>query len=485
MTTVRKSVAINMAQNYGVMALQFVSSIILARILSPSEIGIYSVAASLIALAQAVRDFGVGQYIIQEKELTDERIRSAFAVSITIASALALVTASCALPAAAFYKEPGISNILYLLSLNFLIIPFGQISLACLQREMNFMPIAAAKITAAIAYAITVLSLAYMGFSYMSLAWASIAGTLASVAIATIYRPKHLPWLPSTTQLSRVLNFGSFAVGTNLAGSFAKGTPDMVVGRLVDMTSVGLLSRANGLVEIFNQGIMNAVWSVALPHFSKTVRENGDVKTEFLHAAEIITGVAWSFFITLAILAEPLTLLLYGDKWALSIPLVKWICAGYFIIAPFYLYNSILVSTGNIKTNFKIETTCLILQFILYLIAGGIGSLELIASIVLVYQSIKSAIVFSVFRQIFELTFLELLASLKKSIAISFITGLSCYALTNLSINSNSPSSIKWLSIGAAGAITGFIISTIITKHKILTELQIIVSKKIPEKQNI
>jgi O-antigen/teichoic acid export membrane protein len=480
MNTVRKSVAINMAQNYGVMALQFASSVILARLLSPSEIGIYSVAASLIALAQAVRDFGVGQYIIQEKELTNERIRSAFAVSLTIAIALALITAICALPVATFYKEPGIGNILFLLSINFLIIPFGQISMACLQREMIFLPIATAKIVAATAYATTVLSLAYLGYSYMSLAWASIAGTLASVAVATIYRPKHLPWLPGFTEISRVLNFGSFAVGTNLAGSFAKGTPDMVVGRLVNMTSVGLLSRANGLVEIFNQGVMNAVWSVALPHFSKTVRENGDIKGEFLNAAEIITGVAWSFFITLALLSEPLTLFLYGEKWAPSIPLVKWICAGYFVIAPFYLYNSILVSTGNIKTNFKIEIICLFLQFIFYIIAASIGSLELIASMVLAYQSTKCGIVYLAFRKFFNLRLTELFRALYKSMIISLVTGLSCQSFITLFKNENI-SNIQWLIIGGLGSALGMCVSATITNHKIIDELKISISKKSPK----
>lgn len=458
-----------MAQNYGVMALQFASSIILARILSPSEIGIYSVAASLIALAQAVRDFGVGQYIIQEKELTNERIRSAFAVSLTIATVLALITAVCALPVAAFYKEPGISDILFLLSLNFLIIPFGQISMACLQREMIFLPIATAKITAAIAYATTVLSLAYLGFSYMSLAWASIAGTLASVVVATIYRPKKLPWLPGFTQIPRVLKFGSFAVGTNLAGSFARGTPDMVVGRLMNMTSVGLLSRANGLVEIFNQGVMNAVWAVAFPHFSKTVRAGGDIKTEFLHSTAIITGIAWSFFATLAIMAEAITLFLYGETWLPSAPLVKWICFAFFAIAPFYLYNSILVSTGNVRTNFYVEIFCLALQFIYIIAAASTGSLSFAAIAIFLYQASKSIILFFVFRNIFGLKFIEFIRSLAKSFLLASVTGGSCATLL-WATNASAMSNYLYIIVGSLAVCITWPLTIILIKHPLLAE---------------
>jgi O-antigen/teichoic acid export membrane protein len=471
LNTVRKSVAINLAQNYGVMVLQFVCSIILARILSPSEIGIYSVAASLIALAQAVRDFGVGQYIIQEKDLTQDRIRSAFSAALIVAFLLAIITVSVATIAADFYKEPGIGNVLFVLALNFVAIPFGQISLACLQREMKFSPIAQSKIFSAIVYAIVVLSLAYEGFSYMSLAWASLASTISSVFVATIYRPKYLPWTPGFSQIRRIMAFGGLSVGSNLAAAFAKGTPDLVIGRLMNMSMVGLLSRANGLVEIFNQGVMNAVWAVALPHFSKTVREGGDLKIEYLRSAEMITGVAWSFFIFLAIMAEPMVNILYGPKWMDCVPLVKWVCFGYIAIAPFYLYSSIFVSTGNMKINLYVELGCLFLQFLLYLFAGLYGGIEMVAAVKFIYEFVKALVIYFVFKVVINLEFYDLFRSLRKSFVVAIVSGSCCYALIDI-MDGESNRNFVWMLIGSIGALAGWLVSIFGLKHSLKNEIE-------------
>ncbi len=470
MSNVRKSVAINLAQNYGVMVLQFASSIILARILSPSEIGVYSVAASLIALAQAVRDFGVGQYIIQEHDLTQDRIRSAFAAALIVAFSLAILTAAFATPAAEFFKENGIRNVLFVLALNFLVIPFGQISLACLQREMKFSQIAQSKIFSAIIYAVVVLWLAYQGHSYMSLAWASLAATIASVVVATIYRPKYLPWRPGFSQMRRIMTFGSLSVGSNLAAAFAKGTPDLVIGRLMNMETVGLLSRANGLVEIFNQGVMNAVWAVALPHFSKTVRDGGDLKIEYLRSATMLTGVAWSFFVFLAIMAEPLISILYGEKWLDCVPLVKWVCFGYIAIAPFYLYGSILVATGNIKLNLYIEAGCLFLQFMLYILAGLFGGLEMVAAVKFVYEFVKAVAIYFVFKKIIYLNFVEFVGSLWKSLIVATVSGMCCFVLIEM-LNGSYGTNLILMSIGSFGALIGWLASIVGVNHLLRNEL--------------
>lgn len=471
MSNLRISVAINLAQNYGVMALQFACSIILARILSPSEIGIYSVAASLIALAQAVRDFGVGQYIIQEKDLTQDRIRSAFSAALIVAFLLAMITVSVATMAADFYKEPGIGNVLFVLALNFLAIPFGQISLACLQREMKFSPIAQSKIFSAIVYAIVVLWLANEGFSYMSLAWASLASTISSVFVATVYRPKYLPWAPGFSQMRRIMAFGGLSVGSNLAAAFAKGTPDLVIGRLMNMSMVGLLSRANGLVEIFNQGVMNAVWAVALPHFSKTVRDGGDLKTQYLRSAEMITGVAWSFFIFLAIMAEPMVNILYGPKWVDCVPLVKWVCFGYIAIAPFYLYSSILVSTGNVKTSLYVELGCLVLQFVLYLFAGLYGGIEMVASVKLAYELVKAVAIYFIFKLIINLNLVDFSKALWKSLIVALVSGACCFTFIEI-MNARNDTNFIWMSVGSVGALFGWLLSIFLIKHSLKDEIE-------------
>ena len=101
MSLVRNSLYVSFIENYTITFFQFVSSVIIARILTPAEIGIFSIAVLMSGLAGTVRDFGVTQYLIQEKELTQEKIRAAMALSIVVGWCLAAMKAKEAPVAAA------------------------------------------------------------------------------------------------------------------------------------------------------------------------------------------------------------------------------------------------------------------------------------------------------------------------------------------------------------------------------------------------
>lgn len=466
---VRRSLVINFAQNHSIMVVQFVSSIILARLLSPSDIGIYSVAATLIALAQTVRDFGVGQYIIQEKELTKDRIRAAFGLALIVATTLATVTALLSPFAAEYYREEVVRNVMLLLAANFLLIPFGQITMAYLQREMQFTKIAVVKLFSALVHSISAIVLAYLEFKSMSLAWASIAGTFTSVVLVALIRPKELPLLPGLREIRRVLGFGSFSVLGNLSGAVAKGIPDLVIGRMMNMASVGFYSRANSLIEIFNQAVMTALWSVAMPHFAKAARTGGDLRADYLSSAAMITGLAWPFFGVMAILAEPVILVLYGYQWVESIPLVKWICLAFWIVSPFYLFSSIMIGIGRIKINTWFELGTLPVQLVLYLIAGFIGILEIVAIANVGFACVRALFAYHILRRELGFGLQDFLNTLWRSAVITMFAGAGCLIALIASSTFHSP--LLDLAAGGIGALLAWLISGYWLKHPLAAEV--------------
>ncbi|MEY4414740.1 MAG: hypothetical protein RIQ53_2033, partial [Pseudomonadota bacterium] len=140
MTQLRRSLAWSAAQSYLGVALQLLSTMVLSRVLTPAEVGTFAVATVFAALASNFRDFGVAEYLIQAKELTHRQIRAAFAVNIGVSWAMALALALGAGLAGQFYREPGISEVMRIQALNFVLIPFGAINMAWYRREMNFKP---------------------------------------------------------------------------------------------------------------------------------------------------------------------------------------------------------------------------------------------------------------------------------------------------------------------------------------------------------
>ncbi|CCE24398.1 Polysaccharide biosynthesis protein (fragment) [Methylotuvimicrobium alcaliphilum 20Z] len=105
---------------------------VIARLLTPEEIGIFSVSASLIGIAHTLRDFGIANYLIQEKELTDDKIKSAFTITAIMAWTIASLLFITKDIIADFYNQPELTTIIQILSLNFVILPFSSIKMAIL-----------------------------------------------------------------------------------------------------------------------------------------------------------------------------------------------------------------------------------------------------------------------------------------------------------------------------------------------------------------
>lgn len=348
MSSVRKSLLLGFAQNYGAMIFQLAGTMIVARLLTPSEVGVFSVAVVLVGLVQTVRAFGVPTYIVQEKELTEERIRSAMGVAILVGWVLAAAIALLSGLVAGFYREPGIRDVMLVLALNFVLMPFGSVTMAYLMREMNFAPQALATVLAAAAQCGVAVTLAWLGFGYMSLAWASVASNLVMIVVAQVYRPAGMPYRPSLKGAKRIAKFGMTSTSAFVIGDATHGAPDLVMGRTIGVEAVAIFGRASGLVQMFDKVVMNAVWRVAMPYFSMRDREGGNVTVAFLNAASLTTALAWPFFFFLAVMAYPVIRIMYGPQWDASVPLVPWLCAAGAISAPFVLSWSVLIATGQV-----------------------------------------------------------------------------------------------------------------------------------------
>ncbi len=183
MTSVRRALALSFAERYALLVLSFASNILLARLLTPEQIGIYSVSLAVIGIAQVLRDFGVGNFLIQEKNLADAHIRTAFGISLVIGTVLFLATFLAAPWAGRFYGEAQMIETLRISALNFLVLPFCSISLALLRRSMQFRHLLIVALVSAVAGFAVTIWLAYAGFGPNSMAIGALAGNVVTGAV--------------------------------------------------------------------------------------------------------------------------------------------------------------------------------------------------------------------------------------------------------------------------------------------------------------
>lgn len=355
MKTIRKSIAFSAAESYISLVLQIVSTMVIARILTPEQTGVFAVAAVFAALASTFRDFGVGEYLIQEVDLNHEKIRAALTVNIVISWTVGVVLFFGAPFAAEFYRQQGVGEVMRVQAFNFALIPFGAVTMAYFRRALDFKPILIASVAANTVSFVVSVACALSGLSYMSLAWSSLAGVTVTVSASLWMRPAHFPRWPGLRGVADVFHFGKYASGIYFLGQLGKGAPEMIIGRAQNMASVALFSRAAGLVEIFNRLVLRAVLPVCLPYFAKSSREDGSLVKGYLTSISYLTAIGWPFVAFLGVIAFAAIRIVYGPQWVVAAPLAQIICAAAAIDLVYHLAKEALLAEGRVKTSNNLQ----------------------------------------------------------------------------------------------------------------------------------
>jgi len=347
MKDVRKSLIITFVTFNVATVVNFLSSLVMARLLEPSDIGLFSMTVVFVNILHTFRDFGVTSYLLREKDLTPEKIRSASGLLICMSWSIAIVLFALAGPTADFYGKPPVEEIMRVLSIGFLLIPFGSVTYALLRRNMEAEKQAAVTAFTTFAYTTACISLAALGFGYMSMAWANLVNILATILAYSRVRPADQPWIPSFRGWGAIAGFGGGTVISNLVTNLNNALPDTLLGKRLDATAVGLYSRANGLVEIFTSTIMPAINNSAVPIIAASVHAGKPLSPDLCRTSAYLTSLAWPVLLITSLFAPDIISTLYGDKWLGCLPVVSLLCISYAIRIPFALTTNGLIALGR------------------------------------------------------------------------------------------------------------------------------------------
>ncbi|MDR0775289.1 MAG: oligosaccharide flippase family protein [Azonexus sp.] len=373
----RKALALSFLDRYSGLVIHTASSMAIARLLTPSEIGIYSVTMVLLGFVATFRDLGAGQYLVQNKSLTEEKMRATWSVQLGLGIFLAALVLAAAVPVARFYGEPQMVEIMLVLALNFAITPFLAYPNAWLVREMRFGSIAGVRFVGALVHAASAIGMAWFGFGPVSLAWANALTTVASIVAIWVFACPRLPWRPITRGIGDVVSFGGKLTATSLMNTLSGGAPELLLGKLQSMVDAGLFSRGQGLVTMFQRLVMDAVNSVALPYFARQSREARDLGASFLVAMELITGLGWAFFSGVALMAYPAIRILYGAQWDAAVDPARWLAVACVFSIPAAICSPPLIGIGAINDVLKATLLSMLATVIATVFGTLLGLLQL------------------------------------------------------------------------------------------------------------
>lgn len=411
MSDLKKSLFFSFLNKYSILLITIVSGTIIARLLTPEEIGIFSVGASLIGVAHTLRDFGVSNYLIQVKEISDDKIKSAFTITLLMAWSIAGLLFMTKESVAEFYNQAGLIDLIQILSLNFLILPFTSISIALLKREMKFGKLYKITVIATLTHAITTTTLAWLGYGFYSLAWGGFANVFMTAILAQIVLPNHSNFRYSFKAIKPIISFGGQASISSLANEAGNYAPDLIIGKIMGFVSVGQYSRALGFVSLIEHTLTDAINPILLPYFSKELRENRDIKDIFLKITNYYLSVTLPLLGLIALLAYPMVRLLYGSQWDSAIPIAQILCLAMAFKCLNFLMGSVILSLGQANQVMRAQ---LIYQFlrISVILYGVMHSLLFIAASLVVIEFFGFFIFYSKIRNtnigLFNITYLAI-----------------------------------------------------------------------------
>jgi O-antigen/teichoic acid export membrane protein len=352
MSSIRRALFFASVERYIVMLINLAMVPIVARLMGPAEFGISVLGMAALAVAEVIRDFGGSAYIVQERDLTIERVRTAFTLTLLWTVVLAGLLVCVSGPLARFYGVPGLETYLDVVAISYAIGPFVAPLFALLRREMAFGKIAIITVISTLVYAAAMILFAKRGFSYMSFAWANIVSGSCGMLLGFYFRPDFSIFRPSLTEWRKLLNFASYQTAGYALLSLWEYIPYLIFGRLLDVAAVGLYQRATTLCLLPKKAILGGLASIALPAFSASVRDGDDLKASYLRAVTLITGVQWPALAILAILANPIVAILLGGQWHAVSPLVSIIAAALMFNFSVNLTFSVLIVADAVRFAF-------------------------------------------------------------------------------------------------------------------------------------
>lgn len=332
--SVRRGLAWMALSQGGSFLVNFGGSVVMARLLSPREMGVYAVAVAIVGILAVLRSLGLNTFIIRETQLTSSVLSTTFTINAGLAALSSVLLLICSTFAGWAMGDPGVSSILQVLALSPIVSAFEFLPSAYLERNGAFRSLSMVNLLRGALGVCTTITLAWLGYSYMSIAWGNLASMVfGAVALCIAGRP-FIHLRIGVSDWRRVMKFGMQMLTVSVIGSIQERLFDILLGRVVGLGALGLYSRASGLNSLLWDNLHLVIARIVFVDFAERRRRGMSLRDGYLQIIAILTAFLWPAFAGLAILAGPVIYIVYGPKWtAAATPLSLLSTAGIFYVA--------------------------------------------------------------------------------------------------------------------------------------------------------
>jgi len=269
--------------------LRITGTVVLARLLTPADYGLFGMVAVVVGFAEMFKDAGLSMATVQKDQISHEQISTLFWVNFMISVGLGLCVFVGSPLIAWFYGKPELASITVALSLSFIISGLTIQHQALLQRHMRFGTLASIQVAAQIISLTVTIIMAYLGWRY----WSLVGGALSQALVNSLLTFVYCPWIPGRVQrgtgVRDMLKFGSHLTGFNFVNYFARNADNILIGKFIGADALGIYGRAYQLLMMPITMLSAPLSNVAVPALCRLNEERDRLHKYYLHILYLLS----------------------------------------------------------------------------------------------------------------------------------------------------------------------------------------------------
>lgn len=303
--------------------LSFVSLVVLARLLAPEEFGLFAFAILFLTYLDTVGDLGTGMALIHWPGRRADAAQITFVVSLGMGAVLFLLTQLLAPTVAAFFESPSGEPILRVLGVSLLIKGLGNTHDALCRKGLRFKARVVPEVALAGLKAVVAVTLAWAGFGVWSLVWGQVIGVTAWTLVLWRIVPWRPRWRWPAETARSMFAYGRNIVAVNVLAAVIHHFDAVVVGRWLGVAALGFYQVAYRVPEMAITLLVRQIGTVLFPVFSAIHAAGRSLGAGYLRALRYVSLLTLPVVAGLVVLAEPLVLVVFGEKWAPAVPILQ------------------------------------------------------------------------------------------------------------------------------------------------------------------
>lgn len=340
-------------QKFGSTALSFISTIVLARLLTPEDYGCIGMLAIFMAVSSTFIDGGFGSALIQKKRPTREDYSTIFYWNLGLSLFLYLVLFLSAPAIARFYNLPILCSVLRVQGIVLIINAARIVQANQLRKQLKFKKIASIDLSVSVLSLAVTIYLAWKGFGV----WALVAQQLLFSALSTSIYWITGHWTPvlsfSKQSFKELFGFGGFILMSNLINTFCNNIQGLLIGKFYNPATMGYYSKAKGTEELSSTFISTIIDQVSYPVLAEAQNDKAYMIRMLKKFIGVLAYVTFPIMLILMLIAKPVFVLLYSERWLPSVPYFQILCfAGIAVCLQGINYYAV-AAIGKSKDLFK------------------------------------------------------------------------------------------------------------------------------------